>query len=89
MLVRIAWADVGPFQLRATCSISCEKAAVASVTRRSQGGLVHLVNGCRGDAELGGDCVDRSLGDSEVYPTVGGEVGADVPLVVLLNFITV
>ena len=55
---------------------------------RSQGGLVHFGNGCRGDAEFGGDRVDRVLGDVEVYPTVGGEVWADVALVVSLNFIT-
>jgi hypothetical protein len=32
--------------------------------------------------------VDRVLGDVQVYPTVGGEVWADVALVVSLNFIT-
>ncbi len=63
--------------------------SVGSSRQRSQGGLVHLVNGCRGDAEFRGDRVDRVLGDVEVYPTVGGEVWADVALVVSLNFITV
>jgi hypothetical protein len=29
--------------------------SVVSSRQRSQGGLVHLVNGCRGDAEFGGD----------------------------------
>ena len=43
---------------------------------------------CRGDAELGGDRVDRVLGDAQVYPTVGGGVWADVVLVVSLYFIT-
>ena len=57
-----------PVPVSATCSISYEKAAVAPVTRRSQGRLVHLVNGCRGDAELGGDCVDRGLGDVSGLP---------------------
>ena len=61
---------------------------VGSSRQRSQGGLVHLVNGCRGDAAFGGDRVDRVLGDVEVYPTVGGEVWADIALVVSLNFIT-
>ena len=46
--------------------------SVGSSRQWSQGGLVHLVNGCRGDAEFGGDRVDRVLGDVEVYPTVGG-----------------
>jgi hypothetical protein len=63
-------------------------AATGSSRQRSQGGLVHLVNGCGGDAEFGGDRVDRVLGDVEVYPAVGGEVWADVALVVSLNFIT-
>src|SRR5512135_58389 len=62
--------------------------SVGSSRQWSQGGLVHLVNGCRGDAEFGGDRVDRVLGNVEVYPTVGGEVWADVALVVSLNFIT-
>jgi hypothetical protein len=52
------------------------------------GGLVHLVNGCGGYAELGRDRIDRVLGDVEVYLTVGGEVWADVALVVALNFST-
>ncbi len=55
---------------------------------RSQGGLVDLVSGCRGDAEFCGDRVDRVLCHAQVYPTVGGEVWADVALVVSLNFIT-
>ena len=46
--------------------------SVGSSRLRSQGGLVHLVNGCRGDTEFGGDRVDRVLGDVAVYPTVGG-----------------
>src|SRR5208282_6310045 len=62
--------------------------SVGSSRQRLQGGLVHLVNGCRGDPEFGGDRGDRVLGDLEVYPTVGGEVWADVALVVSLNFIT-
>src|SRR5512135_3681483 len=62
--------------------------SVGSLRRWSQGGLVHLVNGCRGDAEFGGDRVDRVLGDVEVYPAVRGEVRADKALVVSLNFIT-
>jgi hypothetical protein len=57
------------------------------LTARSQGRLVHLVSGWRGDAEFGGDCVDRVLGDGEVHPTVGGEIRADVTLVVLLRFL--
>ena len=61
---------------------------VGSSRQRSQGGLVHLVNGCRGDAEFRGDRGDRVAGDALVYPTVGGEVWADVALVVSLNFIT-
>jgi hypothetical protein len=77
-----------PVPVSAACSISGEKAAVASLTRRSQGGLVHLINGCRGDAEFGGDRVDRGLGDVWVYPTVGGEVWAYVAIVVSLYFIT-
>src|SRR5689334_23356000 len=55
---------------------------------RGQGGLVYLVHGCRGDAEFGGDRIDRMLGHVEGYPAVGGVVGTDVSLVVLLNFIT-
>ena len=47
--------------------------SVGSSRQRSQGGLVHLVNGCRGDVEFGGD---RVLGDVEVYPTVGGGQGS-------------
>ena len=39
----------------------------------SPGGLVHLVNGCRGDAEFGGNRIGRMLGDIEVYPTIGSE----------------
>jgi hypothetical protein len=59
---------------------------------RSQGRQVHLVNscrgdGCRGDAEFGGNRVDRALGDVEVHPTVGGEMRTDVALVVLLRFL--
>jgi hypothetical protein len=37
--------------------------SVVSSRQRSGGGLVHLVNGSRGDAEFGGDRVDRVLGD--------------------------
>jgi hypothetical protein len=51
------------------------------------GGLVHLVNGCRGDAEFGGDRLDGMMGGIEVYPTVGSEVRTNVALVVSLNFI--
>jgi hypothetical protein len=50
--------------------------SVVSSRQRSQGGLVHLVNGCRGGAEFGGDHVDRVLADVEVYPTVGGGRGS-------------
>ena len=42
-----------------------------------------------GHAEFGGDRFDSVLGDAQVYPTVGGEVWADVALVVSLNFITI
>ena len=51
------------------------------------GGLVYLAGGCRGDAEFGSDCVDRLLGDVEIYQTVSGKVGADVALVVPMNFL--
>src|SRR4051794_39697281 len=61
-------------------------AATGSSRARSRGGLVHLVDGCRGDAEFGGDRGDRLLGDVEVDPTVGGEVRADVALEVTLGF---
>ena len=49
--------------------------SVGSSRQRSQGGLVHLVNGCRGDAEFGGDRIDRMLGEVEVYPTVEVKYG--------------
>src|SRR6201991_1038760 len=35
--------------------------SVGSSRQRSQGGLVHLVNGCRGDAEFGGS---RTMGSA-------------------------
>jgi hypothetical protein len=65
---------------------------LVEVAARSQGRQVHLVNGCsgdgcRGDAEFGSYRVDRVLGDVEVHPTVGGEIRADVALVVLLRFL--
>jgi hypothetical protein len=65
---------------------------LAEVVARSQGRPIHLVNGCRGDgccgdAEFGGDRGDRALGDVEVNPTAGGEIRADVALVVLLRFL--
>jgi hypothetical protein len=65
---------------------------LAEVAARSQGRPIHLVNGCRGDgrcgdAEFGGDRGDRALGDVEVNPTAGGEIRADVALVVLLRFL--
>ena len=40
--------------------------SVGPSRQRSPGGLVHLLNGCRGDAEFGGDRVDRVVGDVEV-----------------------
>src|SRR5208283_4426314 len=36
---------------------------------------------------LGGERVDRVLGHGEVHPTVGGEIRADVALVILLRFL--
>ena len=65
---------------------------LVGVAARSQGRQVHLVNGCRGDgcrwnAEFGGDRGDRVLGDVEVHPTVAGEIRADVALIVLLRFL--
>jgi hypothetical protein len=82
----VASADCGPFREPS------RKASLSSLPgssrQRLQGGLVHRVNGCRGDAQLGGDRDNRVLDDVEVYPDVGGEVWADVALVVSLNFIT-
>jgi hypothetical protein len=65
---------------------------LVEVAARSQGRQVHLVNGCRGDgcrgdAEFGRDRVDPLLRDVEVHLAVGGEVRADVALVVPLCFI--
>jgi hypothetical protein len=39
--------------------------SVGSSRQRSQGGLVHLVNGCRGDAEFGGS---RTIGSAGASP---------------------
>jgi hypothetical protein len=50
--------------------------SVVSSRQRSGGGLVHLVNGCGDDAEIGGDWVDRVLGVVEVYPTFGDSRGS-------------
>ena len=41
------------------------QASVRSSRRRSQAGLVHLVNGCRGDAEFGGS---RTIGSAGASP---------------------
>src|SRR5947207_13624370 len=40
-------------------------ASVGSSRQRSQGGLVHPINGCRGDAELGGS---RPIGSAGASP---------------------
>jgi hypothetical protein len=65
---------------------------LVEVAAPSLGRQIHLVNGCRGDgrcgdAEFGCDRGDRALGDVEVNPTAGGEIRADVALVVLLRFL--
>src|SRR5690348_12197695 len=65
----------------------------SKLAAESQRGLVHLINGCRGegclgDPEFGGDLVDRVLGDVKVHPTVGAEMRTDVALIVLLRFRT-
>jgi hypothetical protein len=49
---------------------------------------MELVGGYRGDAEFGRHRVDRVLRDVEVDLAIGGEVWADVALVMPLRFIT-